>query len=252
MIPLVGSVFLAAFLGSAHCAAMCGGIACFASGSNGGTRSIVAYNGARGLVYVLLGALAGAAGAGFDAAGAMVGLQRPAAIVAGTLMVLWGAATALTSMGVRVPALTMPAAASRLLARVTRALRDQSPVVRATTLGALTPLLPCGWLYAFVATAAATGSPTSGMLVMAAFWVGTLPAMAALGAGAQRALGPFARRLPAITATALVVIGVLTISGKFDAASHLHAGHVAPPTAGAPAATAPMAPMDHGMSHERH
>jgi len=240
VIGLVASVFVAAFLGSAHCAAMCGGIACFASGSNGGARSIVAYNGARGTMYVILGALAGAAGAGFDAAGSLVGLHRPAAIVAGTLMVLWGAATALTAMGVRVPALTMPAAATRVLSRVTRALRDQPPVVRATTLGALTPLLPCGWLYAFVATAAATGAATSGMFVMAAFWVGTLPAMAALGAGAQRALGPLSRRLPAITATALVVIGVLTISGKFESAARMNAMHATPDLPSMPR-----------MSHER-
>jgi len=234
---LVASVFAAAFLGSAHCAAMCGGIACFASGSNGGARSIAAYNGARGAMYVLLGALAGAAGAGFDAAGSLVGLQRPAAIVAGTLMVLWGTATALTALGVRVPALTMPAIATRLLSRVTRALRDRSPVTRAATLGALTPLLPCGWLYAFVATAAATGAPLRGMVVMATFWIGTLPAMAALGAGAQRALGPLSRRLPAITATALVVIGVLTISGKFEHAAAASATHAMPPN---------------GMSHDGH
>ena len=220
MIGLVGSVFAAAFLGSAHCAAMCGGIAGFAAGSRGGVRPLLTYNGARGLVYLLLGALAGAAGAGFDAAGTLVGLQRPAAIVAGSLMVLWGTATAGAAMGIRVPALTMPSAATRLLTRVTRALRERPPVVRAATLGALTPLLPCGWLYAFVATAAATGAPTAGMLVMAAFWTGTLPAMAALGAGVQRSLGPVAQRLPAITATALVLIGVLTISGKFQSTAH--------------------------------
>ena len=62
MIPLFGSVFAAAFLGSAHCAAMCGGIAGFAAGPTGGARAVVAYNGARGFMYLILGALAGAAG----------------------------------------------------------------------------------------------------------------------------------------------------------------------------------------------
>ena len=54
MIGLVASVFVAAFLGSAHCAAMCGGIACFASGRDGGGGAIAAYNGAReiGRAYV--------------------------------------------------------------------------------------------------------------------------------------------------------------------------------------------------------
>lgn len=221
MNTLALSVFVAAFLGSAHCAAMCGGIVCFASG-RAGHAPVIAYNGARGLVYVLLGALAGFGGAGFDAAGAWVEVQRPAALIAGTLMVLWGSATALTGLGVRVPALTMPAVAARVLSGVTRALQHQPPTVRAATLGALTPLLPCGWLYAFVATAAATGAASQGALVMGAFWLGTLPALAALGAGAQRALGPLGRRLPVITATALVVIGLLTIAGKFGAPMHVH------------------------------
>jgi sulfite exporter TauE/SafE len=223
MIALVASVFVAALLGSAHCAAMCGGLACFASGRDGGRGTIVTYNAARGATYLLLGAMAGFAGAGFDAAGSLVGVQRPAAIIAGSLMVLWGLGTALSALGVRLPALAMPAAATQMLSRSTRALRNQPPIVRAATLGALTPLLPCGWLYAFVATAAAAGSTLSGALVMLAFWLGTVPAMAAVGAGAQRLLGPAARRLPAITATALVVIGALTIAGKFGAPPHLHA-----------------------------
>jgi sulfite exporter TauE/SafE len=73
--------------------------------------------------------------------------------------------------------------------------------------------LPCGFLYAFVAVAAGTGSAAGGLLVMAAFWTGTLPVMAGLGLIAQRALGPLRRRLPVITASILVVVGLLAVSG---------------------------------------
>jgi sulfite exporter TauE/SafE len=220
---LVASVFIAAFLGSAHCAAMCGGLACFVAGDTHAARATAAYNGGRLIAYAILGAIAGAIGAGFDQAGSIVGIARPAAIVAGVLMIVWGGITALTAAGVRValPRL-LPAGTQRAIGNAMRTMRDRSPVERGLTLGLLTPLLPCGWLYAFVMTAAATGSAPRGAFVMAVFWAGTVPAMAALGLGLQRALGPFRTKLPAITATAMVVIGLLTVAGKFTPSAHAH------------------------------
>jgi sulfite exporter TauE/SafE len=112
--------------------------------------------------------------------------------------------------------------------------------VRAGALGLLTTLLPCGWLYAFVVTAAGTGHPARGALVMTAFWLGTLPVMIGVGLGAQRMFGPLRRRLPVVSAAALVVIGLLSIGGKLGvrhAADHGAPGasaehhHPAPPAA---------------------
>ncbi|MBI3569175.1 MAG: sulfite exporter TauE/SafE family protein [Gemmatimonadetes bacterium] len=226
MTALAVSVFVAALLGSAHCAGMCGGLACFVAGT--GTpdvRGTAGYNVGRLLSYASLGALAGMAGAGFDRAGQIAGFARPAAIVAGALMIVWGGASALAASGVRVPQLAVPAFVRAALAAAMRAVRDRPPLQRGLALGILTPLLPCGWLYAFVATSAAAGTAPLGAFVMSAFWLGTLPAMAALGLGAQRALGPLHRRMPAITAAAMMVIGLLTVVGKFGPPmAHDHAG----------------------------
>ncbi len=203
---------------------MCGGLACFVAGAGEpDLRGTLGYNVGRLLSYAALGALAGAAGAGFDRAGEIAGIARPAAIVAGTLMIVWGGASALAATGVRVPQLAVPAFVREALAAAMRAVRDRPPLQRGLTLGVLTPLLPCGWLYAFVATSAAAGTAPRGALVMTAFWLGTVPAMAALGLGAQRLLGPMRRRMPAITAAAMVVIGLLTVAGKFGPpAMHAH------------------------------
>jgi sulfite exporter TauE/SafE len=58
---------------------------------------------------------------------------------------------------------------------------------------------------------------------MLAFWTGTLPMMLAVGVGARRAFGPLQRRLPALAAASLVVIGALTISGRLvPRATHEH------------------------------
>jgi sulfite exporter TauE/SafE len=114
--------------------------------------------------------------------------------------------------------------------RLFERLLGHPPVSRALLLGLLTTLLPCGWLYAFVATAAGTGSAPAAMLVMGAFWLGTVPLLAGLGLATQRAFGPLRRHLPAVTAAALMIIGLLTMTGRLSGAepgaprpaAHLH------------------------------
>jgi uncharacterized protein len=150
----------------------------------------------------------------------VAGLARPAAIVAGSLLIVWGVASLLAALGVRVPALDIPPALATRIARAVRAVQDRPPAIRALSIGALSAALPCGWLYAFVATSAAAGSALGGGLVMAAFWLGTVPMMAAVGLGVQRLLGPFRSRLPVLTATVLVILGALTVTGRFAIAPH--------------------------------
>lgn len=222
MIALAGSVFVAGLLGSAHCAGMCGPFACLASGGDASRGSVAlkssaSYNVGRFASYVVLGAMAGAAGAGLDRAGSVAGLARPAAVLAGVLLVLWGLASLVAALGVRVPALDVPPALAARVARAVRAVQERPPVVRGLTIGALSAALPCGWLYAFVATSAAAGGALAGAAVMAAFWFGTVPMMMAVGLGAQRLLGPFRRRLPLLTAAVLVVLGIFTVAGRFHA-----------------------------------
>ncbi|MDZ4674902.1 MAG: sulfite exporter TauE/SafE family protein [Gemmatimonadota bacterium] len=221
MIALVGTVLAASLLGSPHCAAMCGPLTCLYTGDAGARKTgpHLAYNLGRLASYLLLGALAGLAGSGMNQLGVLAGVPRVAAIVAGCLMVLWGGLTIAAALGVSVPGTSPPPVFRRMLARVVTRFQRHPPALRAGALGLLTTLLPCGWLYAFVATAAGTGSMPSGMLVMTAFWAGTVPIMAVVGLTAQRALGPLRRRLPVVTAAALVVIGLLTISGRITMAS---------------------------------
>jgi sulfite exporter TauE/SafE len=208
---LVASVFVASLLGSAHCAGMCGGFVC--AYAPGATRwSHVAYHGARLLTYVGLGALAGIVGAGVTQAGALLALQNAAALVAGLLMVLWGTATVLAARGVAVPQLAWPAGPQRWMQRLVRRAAAWSPTQRALTLGAITTLLPCGWLYAFVVTAAGTGAPLSAMLVMSVFWLGTVPALLAVAVGVRRLSASWRQRLPILTASSVVIIGLLTIA----------------------------------------
>ena len=72
-----------------------------------------------------------------------------------------------------------PAALQKILTTAHTRSATLPPMAHALATGLLTTLLPCGWLYAFVALAAGTASAPLGALVMLTFWIGTLPAIAA-------------------------------------------------------------------------
>lgn len=211
------AIFMASLAGSPHCAAMCGPFLAFAAGQGSSSRWTVTgwYHAGRVITYVLLGAVAGALGSGVERVGALAGVSRLAAIVAGTLMVLWGLDTILALRGFR-SRLHAPPAMQRLLGRVTQRVRHMPASGRAFVTGLSTALLPCGWLYAFVAAAGATASPARAAFAMLVFWTGTLPIMAAMGIGLQRVAGPLRRSLPIVTAVVVVAIGLLTIAGRMQ------------------------------------
>lgn len=215
MMSLLATVLVASLLGSVHCAGMCGPfVALTVAGRWVEPPRVsllhVAYHGGRLITYVVLGAAAGLIGSLVDIAGSAAGLQRGAALLAGSLMVAFGIATLLLEMGVRVASLPAPAFLQVGLQRAHRAVAAQSPVSRALLIGLLSTLLPCGWLYAFALTAAGSGAAWSGALLMAVFWVGTLPVLLLVGFGAQRLAGALGRRVTTATAVALIALGAVT------------------------------------------
>lgn len=222
MTALLIAVFVASLLGSTHCAGMCGAFVLFAVAAPGDAPSIrrsrvalnTAYNLGRLVTYALLGAAAGTLGAALDLGGSMVGLQRTAAVAAGAMMIGFGVVALLRARGVKLRRMPLPGFLTRWVAAGHRAVADADPLTRAWTVGLLTTLLPCGWLYAFAVTAAGTGSPIAGAGVMALFWAGTVPILAGLGLGAQALAGPLRARLPVLTSVLLVAVGLYTVFGR--------------------------------------
>jgi sulfite exporter TauE/SafE len=218
---------------------MCGGFVCLYAGAGSprheqgarsGARGMaphMAYNGGRLVSYLVLGAMAGSLGHGVDRIGSVAGIGRLAAIVAGALMVVWGGSTLLAALGVRMAHAAAPRRLQAILTSLLVRFRGKSPVVRGAATGLLTTLLPCGWLYVFVATAGGTGRLPDALAVMFFFWLGTLPMMVAVGLGAQRVFGAFQRRLPLVGAGVAVVIGLLAIAGKMTIRpmDHASVGH---------------------------
>jgi uncharacterized protein len=166
---------------SLHCSQMCGPIVLsYSLGGRGGAVSHVLYNTGRICTYALLGAAAGAAGNAVGLLGSLAGLERTAALVAGTLLILTGILMSgvLPKSGlVRIEKLGLPRLFSRTIGRL---LTSPLPGTR-FALGLVLGFLPCGLLYAAVLQSVAAGSALDGALSMAAFGLGTSLSLFAIG-----------------------------------------------------------------------
>lgn len=214
LLPLLS----AAFLGSWHCVGMCGGLVAVASDGAETRRARasaqLSYQAARLASYLVLGTVAGAVGHALDLAGNAAGLGQVAAVVAGATMIAWGLLAMLRAAGrgPRLPELRLPAPLLSWLGRSAK----RPPLLRAALLGASSALLPCGFLYGFAFAAAATARPLTGALLMAALWLGNLPALLGFGWLISGALGRVRRHLPLLGAAGIFALGLLTVSARVN------------------------------------
>lgn len=239
MIALAGAVLVASLLGSVHCAAMCGAFACFAGDGARGVGAHLPYHLGRLLAYLTLGLVAGATGALLDRGGVALGIGRVASVLMALLLVAWGGHALVRARGGRLADLRLPASWQRGLGRGMAALRSQPAGLRGLATGIATGLLPCGWLWVFVAVAAGTGHGLEGAAVMAVFWLGSVPALVAVVAGARRLAGPWQRRLPQVSAAMLVLLGLASLAAHLDMIPVGHWLH----------GVLPATPMAHGGGH---
>lgn len=210
---LLASVLGTSFLGSLHCVGMCGPlVGAYVEGEEaegGAWLPHVAYHLGRLLTLLLAGAAFGAIGKGLDGLGGLAGFQRGVAWVAGGAMVVWGLVALIRGWHVDA---NLPGVSRLPIGRALSALaRRPGRLGRAAGVGLLTPLLPCGWLALYAVTAAGTGEPAAGAAVMAAFWAGTVPALAGLGVALRTVLRSLRPRLPALGGAMLIALGVVTL-----------------------------------------
>lgn len=218
MITLLGAVFFASLLGSLHCVGMCGPLALVATTGDRARSPLIgpaiAYHVSRLLGYVLLGTVAGLLGSAVQTTGDWLGFQQSAARIAGGAMALLGCLMVLRLSAGNSPHFLLPQGLQSLFSRLHQFARVQSPWLKAITIGALTIFLPCGWLYAFLITAAATATPLEGGAVMAMFWMGTLPSLSAMLFSAHLLTQRFKKQLPWVSALLLVAVGFYTMSHR--------------------------------------
>jgi sulfite exporter TauE/SafE len=222
MTPVWLPVLLASVGGSLHCAAMCGpfmaAVTGFGAAGRAGPATHAAYHAGRLGTYLGLGAVAGALGGALDVAGHAAGIARVSALVAGLVLAVGGASALVARPALVKLRRRAPSRLGSLLASVLTRIASFSPVPRALLLGFSTTLVPCGWLYAFVATAAGTGSVPSAIAVMLAFWAGTLPALALAGLGLSGIFARFGARARAVSALLIAASGVVLLGFRLEVA----------------------------------
>lgn len=211
------AVLAASLVGSLHCAGMCGGFVMLYAGPEGGAVRHAAYNAGRLLAYVGLGVLAAFVAGQVDlAAETLVGARRVATIGLGLVLVFVALREfgLLRRRGKLVQIEDRPGLVARLQARVGR-LSRRPGMTPALMVGLFSAVLPCGWLWSFVAVAGTTADPLAGAAVMAAFWAGTVPVLLTVG-GLATVLGSRMRRYARpFAAATILAAGVWALAGKW-------------------------------------
>jgi len=225
----LGAALLLGLAASGHCLVMCGGISAAlgigtARDANGRPRPrlLIGYQLGRVGSYTLAGLLLGGVFGGLIGVLDGENLRRGLRIVA-ALALLLGAFVAFGR--VRELGLGIGHRLWRHIAPLGRRLLPVSTLPRAFSFGMIWGFMPCGFVYTVLLIATLQLDATRSALTMAAFGLGTLPAMSLAAFGAQRFAGfsarPAARR---IAGAALLASAALTLAGPWlPAAAWLHA-----------------------------
>jgi sulfite exporter TauE/SafE len=227
---MISILFFTGLLGSlGHCLGMCGPLVLMVGAQFSGiawTRVLpryLLYHGARIVVYSLLGFLVGAFGL-------LIGMGARLTHIAGIISLIIGFGIIL--LGLRylgwLPLGNLEGSSDLISRMMNKALR-RGGLWGLVSLGTLNGLLPCGLVYSALLAAVTTGAPVKAAIAMAAFGIGTLPALLILGMGAGM-LSARARQIMSRAAGLLIMlVGVQLIlrgAAGLGWVSHLKLGRV--------------------------
>lgn len=219
LFALAAALFSVGLAGSfAHCAPMCGPFVLMQLAEPAGgftlrrfaAGALPGYQFGRLTTYVALGALLGGLGGSLDALGRFHGLIAVLLLLAAFSFLLQAMKLVLPGQAVGI----FPALAGWLARPLARLLGARRRIaLGGYPLGLVLGLLPCGFLYAALLAAAATGTAMAGAVAMAAFALGTAPALACvgfLGGGAAARWRSVASRLaaPVFLVNAVLLAGL--------------------------------------------
>lgn len=208
------TIFLASLLGSLHCPGMCGGFAIYNSASSSNKwQANIFYNFGRLITYTSCGLIAGTIGSVINNLTIFVGLTDAIAIAVGLIMIFWGLKIFLTGSQLKIKETKNPYW-NKITSLYKSILHNKFSLPqrsRSLLLGMVTTLLPCGWLYSFLAISAASADPIKGTIIMSLFWLGSLPAMFFTGLFAKLITVKLQKYIPKITAILIILAGFFSL-----------------------------------------
>lgn len=219
--------FLVGLLGGAHCLGMCGPlVTVYADKMAGGerredvltlreVRQHALFNAGRTVSYAALGGLFGLAGAVlFDATSLVESVSTTVRVVTGVAIGLFilavGARYAAGRQGSH--ALLSSGPFASLFARFSGRVDDWVDGPGIVGLGLVHGLLPCPLLYPAFLYAFARGSPTTGVLALAALGLGTFPTLLLYGTVVQSVGARHRERLHRALGVAFLVLGWMPLA----------------------------------------
>lgn len=197
------------FLGSFHCIGMCGPIALALPGPF--TEHIpfavsrLIYNMGRVITYTALGGVVGF----FSRIISIGGYQQGLSIAVGFILLLvpaWRKLRVLLNRAGSLP--------RRLAGNITgriRTLFGSGSLGSLFLIGLLNGLLPCGFVYMALATAATSGGVEPSLLFMAAFGMGTIPAMLGVSLAGNLVPATFRQKLQNFSPYFIALVGAILI-----------------------------------------
>jgi len=200
------SILVTSFLGSWHCAGMCGPFAAL-TGSRG---QLWQYHLGRLIAYVALGAASGALGKVFLIT-PFAWLRTLGAIAIASMLILLGLQYYF-NLGTNNSSHTR---AGVLFQSIYRKLYRFKVARTSFMIGLMAGILPCVWLYTYVLAAVSSQSPMAGSIVMSLFWLGGLPALSAVSLMIHPALKVAGQRKQRIAGLVLVVAGLYALGSHF-------------------------------------
>ncbi len=193
-------VLAASFAGSLHCVGMCGGIL-FALPP--GRQSQYQYHIGRLIGYLGLAFIFGWVGKSVFQYFQSPMISLIAAVLISFFMI-WTGARAFKGLPVHLP---LPNVISRVF-------KYKDKLLGSFFIGLFTPFIPCGWLHAFLLGSTSLASPHKSMLIILAFWLGTIPALAFGSKLIDKILLPFRIQTSKVIAITLITFGLITVSAK--------------------------------------
>lgn len=188
MDPLISMAFMTGLLGSAHCIGMCGGLvsalSLTADGRSSGFLFHILYNLGRTITYSFIGFLVGWLGSAMVVKSSLQEVTRVLLIGSDLFIILIGLGSAGLFAKLNLTTLEL-GGPIKSMTKAVKGLRKLPPALSALPLGLLFGFLPCGLLYAMALTAVQSADSLTGALTMAAFGLGTIPALFLVGSAAQ-------------------------------------------------------------------
>ena len=205
------STFVIGFVGSLHCVGMCGGLvmSCSPTPTNNSFYQL-----GRLVSYSFLALLAGFLGNYFSFSKTNPIASVVPALIIG-LMLIW---IGLRHFIKNSNQLKLPVKLSALIHKTWGKIlpKGGKAITKKTSflIGSFSIMLPCGLLYGVILVLAAFNNPLLAWLCIFTFWVGTLPAMGFAPDIIKRFLRPLYQKLPVLTSTFMIVVGITTIAHR--------------------------------------